>query len=63
MMGLNSSLIEEAGDWTPGSEEGRVGYGSLEFLGGGWGLCCVSPCAGCVYFSPRASSSPASVVR
>lgn len=38
MMDLDSSLIEEARDWTPGSEEGRVGYGSLESEKGGLGL-------------------------
>ena len=33
--GLDLSLIEEAKDWAPGSEEERVGYGSLESEKGG----------------------------
>ena len=36
--GLDLSLIEEAKDWAPGSEEERVGYGALESEKGGLGL-------------------------
>lgn len=69
MTGLDLSLIEEARDWAPGSEEERVGYGSLESEKGGLGLrkeagaCAVCRvCSVCLLLS-LASSPPSSLVR